>query len=330
VPVALGTETDGSIVCPAHINGIVGIKPTVGLTSRAGIVPIAHSQDTAGPMARTVADAAAFLSALTGVDPRDPATRDSIGRFHTDYTQFLDPNALRGARIGVPRSVYFGYDEDADAIAEEALAVLRAAGAVIVDPVVLPSAAEIRENKAELQVLLYELQADLPAYLATRVAHPDYPDATIPRTLDDLIAFNIANADREMPYFGQELFEQAVAKGPLTDPAYQKASADARRMGREDGLDAVLDAHNLDAVVAATGGPAWRTNYETGDSYGGGSSTHAAIAGYPLITVPAGDVDGLPIGLTFMGRAYSEPTLIRLAYAFEQLTHARRKPEFQS
>lgn len=329
VPVALGTETDGSIVCPAHINGIVGIKPTVGLTSRAGVIPIAHSQDTVGPMARSVADAAAFLGALTGVDPRDPATKTSAGHSCADYTQFLDANALRGARIGIPRSVYFGYDEDADAIAEAALAVLRAAGAEIVDPVELPSAEEIQESKAETQVLLYELKADLAAYLATRVPHPDHPDAIIPRTLADLVAFNVAHADREMPYFGQELFEQALVKGPLTETAYLQASADARRMGREDGLDAVLDTHHLDALVAPTGGPAWRTDYEKGDFSGGGSSTHAAIAGYPLITVPAGFVDGLPVGLTFMGRAYSEPTLIGLAYAFEQLTQARRKPDFR-
>ncbi|MCO5196945.1 MAG: amidase [Anaerolineae bacterium] len=328
VPVALGTETDGSIVCPAHINGIVGIKPTVGLTSRAGVIPISHSQDTVGPMARTVADAAAFLGVLTGVDPRDAATGASAGWSAADYTQFLDPDALRGARIGVPRTVYFGYDEDADAIAKAALAVLRAAGAEIVDPVTLPSAEEIRENKAELQVLLYELKTDLAAYLATRVPHPDHLDAVIPRSLADLIAYNIAHADREMPHFGQELFEQAVVKGPLSDPAYLKASADARRMGREEGVDAVLDAYKLDALVAPTGGPAWRTDYEAGDAYGGGSSTHAAIAGYPLITVPAGFADGLPVGLTFMGRAYSESTLIGLAYAFEQLTQARRKPEF--
>ena len=209
---ALGTETDGSIVCPAHINGIVGIKPTVGLTSRAGVIPISHSQDTVGPMARTVADAAAFLGVLTGVD-RVMRRPGRVQAGQRQITQFLDPDALRGARIGVPRTVYFGYDEDADAIAEAALAVLRAAGAEIVDPVTLPSAEEIRENKAELQVLLYELKTDLAAYLATRVPHPDHLDAVIPRSLADLIAYNIAHADREMPHFGQGIFEQAVVKG---------------------------------------------------------------------------------------------------------------------
>jgi amidase len=328
VPVALGTETDGSIICPSHVNGIVGIKPTVGLISRAGIVPISHSQDTAGPMATTVTDAAIVLGAFVGVDDRDSVTSESAGRFARDYTAFLDASGLQGARIGVPR-IYFGYDEDADRVAEAALEVLREAGAIIVDPVLIPSAEEVRESDAELNVFLYELKHDLARYLAARVPHPAHPDAVIPRTLADLIAFNIANKAVEMPHFEQELFEQAQAKGMLTDPEYIKAASDARRMGRDEGLDAVLDQHNLDALVAPSGGPAWRTNYETGDIHGGGSTTHAAIAGYPLITVPAGFVDELPVGLTFMGRAYSEPVLIRLAYAFEQATLARRKPVFR-
>lgn len=325
---ALATETDGSIVCPAHNNGIVGIKPTVGLTSRAGVIPIAHSQDTVGPHARTVADAAAVLGALVGVDPRDAATAASAGKSYTDYTQFLDPNGLRGARIGVARASYFGYSEHADRVIEGAIAAMRAAGAIIVDPADIPTAAEIAKSDAELTVLLYEFKADLNAYLATRVPNPAHPDAPKPMTLAELIAFNDGDAQDEMPYFGQELFHMAQEKGPLTDQAYTTALETERRLGGQDGIDAVMNQYSLDALIAPTGQPAWPTDLLNGDHFLGASSSPAAIAGYPLVTVPAGFVYGLPVGVTFMGRAYSEPTLIKLAYAFEQATMARRAPRF--
>lgn len=330
-PVALGTETDGSIVCPSHVNGIVGIKPTVGLTSRAGVVPLSYSQDSIGPMARTVADAALLLGALTGVDPRDAATLQSAGRFYTDYTPFLRRDGLKGARIGVPRHLFGQYEAVSaiDPIFQGVLDIMRQAGAEVIDPVEVPSREELAESSAELEVLLHELKADMPGYLATRVAHPDHPDAAIPRTLADLIAFNQAHAEREMPHFGQEWFEQAQERDVLTSDRYRYALLEARRLGRRDGLDAVLDRWRLDALVAPTGGPAWPTNYETGDQYSGGTSTLAAVAGYPLVTVPAGFVGPLPVGVTFMGRAYAEPTLIRLAYAFEQMTQARRNPTFR-
>jgi amidase len=324
---ALGTETDGSIVCPSHACGVVGIKPTLGLTSRAGVVPIAHSQDTVGPHGRTVADAAAVLGALVGVDPRDSATRGSEGRFHADYTRFLDPNGLRGARIGVPRTGgYFGYHPATDRVTEAAIATLRSLGATVVDPADIPTAGEI--GAVEFEVLLYEFKADLNAYLATRVRNPKYMNVPVLGALKNLIDFNKAIAELEMPYFQQEIFELAEAKGPLTDQAYLDALATNQRVGGRDGLDAVLDAHRLDALVAPTGQPAWPIDLLTGDHFLGASSSPAAVAGYPLVTVPAGDDHGMPIGITFMGRAYSEPTLIRLAYAFEQATRARRPPQY--
>ncbi|GBD16036.1 Glutamyl-tRNA(Gln) amidotransferase subunit A [bacterium HR26] len=320
VTAALGTETDGSIVCPSSICGIVGIKPTVGLVSRAGVIPIAHSQDTVGPMCRTVADAAAVLGAIVGPDPEDPATAESAGRFFTDYTQFLDPDGLRGARIGVARQVYFGYSPEADRIIEEAIQVMRDLGAEIIDPADIPTAREIATFEAELEVLLYEFRHDIDAYLARLVESPV-------RTLEDLIAFNEAHADEELRYFGQELFLLAQQKGPLTDEAYLNALEKNRRLGRQDGIDAVMDQYQLDAIVAPTGSPAWKIDLINGDHFLGASSSPAAIAGYPLITVPAGYAFGLPVGITFMGRAYSEPTLIRLAYAFEQATKVRKPPE---
>jgi len=322
---ALGTETDGSIVCPSATCGIVGIKPTVGLVSRAGVIPIAHSQDTVGPMTRTVADGAALLGALTGPDPRDGATAASVGQVFTDYTHFLDADGLRGARIGVARERYFGYHTETDAVMERAIEAMHQAGAVIVDPANIPTAADDRMRESELIVLLYELKADMASYLSSRIlGSADLPQS---RTLADLMAFNRAFSDLELEIFGQELFEMAWQKGDLDDPAYLDALALGRRLAGPEGIDAVMDEHRLDALIAPTGAPAWANDPKQGDRYVGGSSRPAALAGYPLITVPAGFVDGLPVGITFMGRAWSEPMLIRLAYAFEQRTLARRAPQ---
>jgi amidase len=316
---AIGTETDGSIVCPSHICGIVGIKPTLGLLSRAGIVPIAHSQDTAGPMARSVADAAALLGSLTGEDPRDVATLHRPGPVYHDYTAFLDPAGLRGARIGVARNLA-GFDGRVDAVLETALAALRDLGAEVVDPVEIVLPKELDEH--EMAVLLYEYKADLDAYLAARGA------TAAVHSLADVIAFNKSHAAETMPFFGQELMEQAEEKGPLTDEAYLAALAACRRMARDEGIDAVLHTHQLDALVAPTGGVAWLIDHVTGDHYTGGNSTPAAVAGYPSITVPMGYVYGLPVGLSFIGAAYTEARLIRYAYAFEHATQVRRPPEF--
>lgn len=316
---AIGTETDGSIVCPSGISGIVGIKPTLGLVSRAGIVPIAHSQDTAGPMARTVADAAILLGALTGVDPRDPATQDGPREAYSDYTPFLRANGLRGARIGVARN-FMGEDARVDAIVAEAIDTLRRLGATVVDPAGIEKVDELSEP--ELEVLLYEFKADLNAYLAALG-----PEAPV-RTLEELIAFNGRYADRVMPYFGQELLVMAQEKGPLSEKAYREALQLCRRLSRDEGIDLTLRDHDLDAIIAPTNGPAWLIDLVNGDQSTGGSSSPAAVAGYPSITVPAGHVRGLPIGLSFIGDAYQEPTLIRLAYAFEQATRARRSPQF--
>ncbi len=325
---ALGSETDGSIVCPSSICGVVGIKPTVGLVSRAGVIPIAHSQDTAGPHGRTVADAAALLGALTGVDPRDPATSESAGKFYADYTQFLDSGALQGARIGVARATFWGYSPEADQVCEAAIEILRAAGAVIVDPADIPTAQEIATGPSEFEVLLYEFKADLNQYLATRVPDNRFPGKTVLRTLEEIIAFNEAKAQVELPYFGQEIFYLAQAKGPLTEQAYLDALATIRRISREEGIDKVMDDLNLDALIAPTGSPSWPIDLVNGDHFLGASSSPAAIAGYPLISVPAGYSFELPVGLTFMGRAYSEPTLIKLAYAFEQAANVRRPPRY--
>jgi amidase len=324
--VSIGTETDGSIVAPASANGVVGIKPTVGLTSRAGVVPVSHSQDTVGPLARSVADAAAVLGALTGVDERDPATQASAGRFFADYMQCLDAHGLQGARIGVVRNVGFNRSPPADAIAEQAIQVLREAGAIIVDPANLPSDLDAA-FKAEFEVLLYEFKADLNQYLATR------QDIALDRegfeiSLSGAIAFNERHREQELRYFGQEHFLQAQAKGPITDPAYLAAIETSRRLSRQEGIDAVLEQHQLDALVAPSGSPAWPTDLVNGDHFTTGSSGPAAHAGYPLTSVPAGFAFGLPVNITFMGRAFSEPTLIRLAYAFEQETMAWRAPKF--
>jgi amidase len=318
--VAVGTETDGSIVCPAAANGVVGIKPTVGLVSRAGIIPISHTQDTAGPLCRTVADAAALLTALAGPDPRDRATTAAAGHRAPDYTRFLDPAGLRGARIGVAREKFFGYSDVADRLAEAALDAMRGAGAVIVDPADIPHAGTY--DDAELEVLLYELKADLGVYLEGLG-----PAAPV-RTLADVIAFNEREREREMPYFGQELFVRAQAKGPLSSPAYTKALRACRRLSRTLGIDVVMAKHRLDAIVAPTGNPAWPTDLVNGDHFTGSSSTPAAVAGYPSVSVPMGDAWGLPVNLSFVGRAWSEPALIRLAYAFEQITMHRKPPRF--
>jgi len=313
---AVGTETNGSVVCPSTANGIVGIKPTVGLVSRAGIIPISHTQDTAGPMARTVADAAALLTALASVDPRDDATAAAKGHV-TDYTAALDPGALKGARIGVARKMA-GFHPAVDALLEEALGALGQQGAEIVDPADLPDLEEL----PSYDVMLYEFKANLNAYLASLG-----PDAPV-KTLEEAIAFNEAHRDREMPYFGQDIFHKAQEKGPLTTPEYREALETCRRMTRKDGLDAVFAEHNLDALVAPTGAPAWMTDLVNGDHFIGGSSTPAAVSGYPNMTVPMGFVFGLPVGLSFMGLAWTEPRLIGLAYAFEQATRHRRPPRF--
>jgi amidase len=316
--VAIGTETDGSIVCPSSANGIVGVKPTVGLVSRAGIIPISHNQDTAGPMTRTVRDAALVLNALTDVDPRDPATQ-APGRETLDYTTFLDADGLRGVRIGVARS-FFTFHGSVDGVLETALDAMRKAGAELIDPVDLALPPNI--EALEVGTLLYEFKADLNAYLAT------LGPAVGVRSLADVVRFNEENRDREMPFFGQELFIEAQEKGPLTDPVYLRNLQTIRRAARQDGIDAVMNAQRLVAIVAPTGGPAWPTDHVNGDHFTGGSSSHAAIAGYPNITVPAGHVFGLPIGLSFFGRPWSEPTLFRIAYAFEQATKHRQPPKF--
>jgi amidase len=317
---AIGTETDGSIVCPSSACGIVGIKPTLGLVSRSGIIPIAHSQDTAGPMARTVRDAAIILNALSGIDTRDSVTMVNRSRGQIDYARFLDPNGLRGARIGVARAKFFGYSDVTDKLVNDAIEAMKANGAVIVDPANIETAGKFDDS--ELDVLLYELKADLNAYLAGLG-----PKAPV-RTLQNIIEFNESHRAQEMPWFGQELFVQAQAKGPLTDKKYRDALAKDHRMSRTDGIDATMKKYKLDAIVAPTGGPAWVTDLVNGDHFTGASSTPAAVAGYPNINVPAGYSHNLPVGISFFGRAYSEPTLIKIAYAYEQATKHRRAPQF--
>ena len=314
--ISIGTETDGSIVSPASINGLVGLKPTVGLVSRDGVIPISHTQDTPGPMTRSVTDAALLLAAIAGADPRDGATADAKP---ADYRSALDPERLRGARLGVVRA-QFGGHPGVDAVIEAALATLRAGGAVLVDPVVLDVGESVQE--AELEVLLYELKAGLPAWLAEFAPHAPIS------TLADVIAWNERHAAREMPWFGQELFEQAQSRGDLSEPAYLEALAGCRRAAREEGIDRALAEHDLDALLAPTGGPAWLSDLVNGDNYGGSFSTPAAIAGYPHLTVPAGFVHGLPVGLSFAGPRWSEPLLLGLGYAYEQATRARRAPTF--
>jgi len=317
--VAIGTETDGSIVCPANANGIVGIKPTVGLTSRSGIIPISHTQDGAGPLTRTVRDAAILLGAITGVDPEDKATSESQGKGFSDYTKFLDPKGLKGARVGVVRK-YFGFSDSVDRLMDECIAVLKKEGAILVDPADITTLGKFDDS--EFMVFLYELKADLNAYLKKLG-----PSAPV-KSLQEIINFNEKNRDKEMPYFGQDIFLKAEAKGSLTEKEYLDAMAKNRQLAKIEGIDVLMDKHKLDALVAPTGSPAWLTDLVNGDHSGGGSSNAAAVAGYPNINVPAGNLWGLPVGISFFGRAWSEPTLIKLAYAFEQATKARITPQF--
>ncbi len=316
---AIGTETDGSVVCPSSANSLVGIKPTVGLLSRAGIIPISHSQDTAGPMARTVRDAAILLGPLTGEDPRDPATTASRGKGLTDYTKFLDPNGLKGTRLGVARK-FFGFNDRVDKLMNDLLAEMKKLGAVIVDPAEIPTQGKFDDS--EMEVLLFEFKADLNKYLSARG-----PDAQV-HSLKEVIDFNEKNRDREMPYFGQDLLTKAQEKGPLTSAKYLAALNKNHLLTRTQGIDFVLQKNRLDALIAPTGGPSWPTDWVNGDHFTGGYSSASAVAGYPHITVPAGYVFGLPVGISFFGGAYSEPKLIKIAYAFEQATKARQVPKF--
>jgi amidase len=313
----VGSETDGSIVCPASVNGIVGIKPTLGLISRSGIIPIAHSQDTAGPMARTIRDAAIMLGAMTGLDANDPASSGSDGRFFTDYTRFLDPGGLKGARIGVARQ-YFNIGPRVAALMEECLGLMRELGAVLIDPVNFDEF-EVW-SKTEMTVLFYEFKNDLNSYLAKRNAQV--------KSLADCIAFNTAHRMQEMPYFDQELMEQAQQKGDLNQKEYLDALANNQKTARIEGIDVLMKSNKLDAIVGPTSGPAWLTDWVDGDHDLGGCSSPAAVAGYPHITVPAGMIRGLPVGISFFGSAWSEPKLLRISYAFEQARHARRGPKF--
>ncbi len=317
--VAVGTETDGSILSPSAYNGIVGIKPTLGLISRSGIIPIAHSQDTAGPMARTVGDAALLLGALAGTDPRDPATQESSERTQADYSRCLDAQALKGARLGVARSL-FGYHPKTDTLIESCLEEMKQAGAELIDPI---GAREVHDlAAAEIEVLRYEMKHDMNAYLASLGAHAPV------RTLQDIIDFNNAHKEQELRWFGQEELVSSQAKPGLDDKPYLEALATCKRLARAEGIDKVMDEHRLDAIIAPTSAPAHVTDLVTGDHGLGDSTTLAAVAGYPSITVPAGQIFGLPVGISFFGRAWSEPRLLAIAFAFEQLTRARRAPRF--
>ena len=306
---SVGTETDGSIVCPSGTCGIIGIKPTVGLISRTGIIPISHNQDTAGPICRTVTDAAILLGALAEVDAR------------TDYTAFLDPNGLKGMRIGVSRS-HFGFHPSVDKLMESAIDVLKTGGAAVIDPANVDSLKNADDT--EVMLMLYELKANLNAYLASLG-----PKAPV-KTLQDVIEFNEKHADQELQYFGQELFIQAEEKGPLTDSKYVEALKTIQQLAREQGIDMVMTKNRLDAIIAPTNSPAWVTDHLNGDHFTGGSSTPAAVAGYPNITVPCGSVGGLPVGISFFGRAWSEPTLIKIGFAYEQATRHRQTPRFRN
>ena len=318
---AVGTETDGSIICPAQTNGIVGIKPTVGLVSRTGVVPISHSQDTAGPMARTVADVAILLGAMTGIDESDAATLSGEEYVYDDYTQFLDPEGLKGARIGVARSL-FGTDERVIKIIESGLEIMKSLGAELIE---VEMASSDKFGKTELEVLLFEFKTDLNAYLTNRGRMVKV------HSLADVIKFNEENLGRVLPYFGHERMQDAQIKGPLTQKKYLNALEKNHRLSRDEGIDAVMKEHNLDAIVCPSGGPAWMIDLVNGDgvrNWDMDSTTYPAVAGYPHITVPAGYIFGLPVGISFFAGAWQEPTLIRLAYAFEQATQVRVPPQF--
>jgi amidase len=318
---AIGSETDGSVVCPSSANSLVGIKPTVGLIGRSGIIPISHSQDTAGPMARTVTDAAFLLGALTGIDANDAMTKPSAGKSFTDYTQFQNKDGLRGARLGIARK-NFGFSDAVDKLMNDLIAEIRKMGAVIVDPADIPTSGKFDDS--ELEVLLYEFKADLNSYLG-RLSSSSHV-----HSLKDVIEFNEKNRDRELTYFGQDLLIKSQAKGPLTEKKYLQALTKNHLLSRTQGIDFVMRKNRLDAMIAPTGGPAWPTDWINGDHFTGGYSSASAVAGYPHITVPAGYVFGLPVGISFFGGAWSEPKLIKYAYAFEQATKARRPPKFQA
>ncbi|MFF7372244.1 amidase family protein [Streptomyces tricolor] len=320
---AIGTETIGSILGPSGANGIVGIRPTTGLTSRSGMFPGARSFDTVGPLCRTVADAALLLGVLTGVDPTDPATADSKGRFHRDYTPYLKPGGLRGARIGLPRAVFTGYSAHADAVAEQAVKVLEEAGAVVVDNADIPTAERMMTDlDAAFLVQITEMKHDVEEYLARTPG--DHP-----RSLAELIAYNEAHASTELEYFAQDTLRvMAGFPGKPTDPEYKKAVATVRRVARDEGVDAALRKDRLDALMMPTGAPAWKTDLINGDPAIMGSAIAVGYAGYPAISVPAGYVHGLPVGVTFAGTAWSEPQLIRFASAFEQAHPVWRAPSF--
>ncbi|HXT64336.1 MAG TPA: amidase [Pyrinomonadaceae bacterium] len=317
--IGVGTETDGSVVCPSNANSLVGLKPTLGLISRAGIIPIAHNQDTAGPMCRTVTDAAILLGALAGMDPRDTVSLPFGGLHPADYTKFLDATGLKGARIGVQRKS-FGFNDAVDKLMNECIDTIKRLGAIVIDPADIPTQGKFDDT--ELEVLLYEFKADLNKYLAARG-----PSAPV-KSLKEIIDFNEKNRDRELPYFGQDIMTKSQAKGPLTEKKYLDALAKNHLMSRTQGIDAVMSKNKLDAIIAPTGGPPWPTDLANGDHFTGGYSTASAVAGYPHITVPAGYVFGMPVGISFFGGAWSEPTLIKLAYAFEQATKVRRAPKF--
>ena len=317
----IGTETDGSIISPSSVCGIVGLKPTVGLIGRSGIIPISHTQDTAGPMARTVMDAAILLGALTGIDERDAVTKESAGKSFADYTQFLDPKGFKGARIGVARD-FAGFSRAVDREFEYLLVMMKNAGAELIDPVEMPTIKEIRES--EFEVMLYEFKAGLNAYFAG--LGPESPV----KTIDDVILFNDRNYEKELRYFGQETLIKAAEKGTLEDADYKKALAECRRLSRDEGIDRVMNEHRLDALVSPTSSPASPTDLVNGDhGVGGGVTRPAAVSGYPHITLTGGYLFGLPFGISFFGRAYSEPVLLRLAYAFEQATKLRQAPSFR-
>lgn len=317
---AVGTETDGSILSPASVCGVVGMKPTVGLISRRGVIPISRSLDTPGPLARNVRDCALLLGAMSGADPRDEATCDGAAQRLPDYAAALDADSLGGARLGVARQ-FFGFHDMLEPVYQSVLTALERAGAVLVDPVTLPHLDKL--GAAKRTVLLYEMKAGLNAYLQDQGANAPV------RSLADIIAFNRNNTAREMPWFSQDIFLMAQAKGPLSDAEYLEAHATCRRIARTDGIEAVLRQHRLDALIAPTAGPAWCTDLLLGDHALGGSTSPAAAAGTPSISVPAGNVHGLPLGLSFFGEAWSEMRLLSLAYAFEQATHARRVPGYR-